>query len=142
VAELWIADQWIFQTLKNDTTLANLVGGTASPRIYADIAPADAAAPYIVFQNQSAVDSQGIGAIRIMVDALYVVRGIAPTDTFGGALAQIADRVDTLLHDVAGTAGGGNIVASVREAPFRLTEPRDGKVWRHLGGIYRIYAQE
>lgn len=142
MAELWIADQFIYGRLAGDSTLANLVGGTASPRIYADIAPDGAATPFIVFQNQSAVDSQGIGAIRIMVDALYVVRGVAPSSTYGGVLTQIDDRIDTLLHDVAGTAGTGRVIASYREAPFRLTEQRDGKVWRHLGGIYRLYPQE
>jgi len=95
-----------------------------------------------VFQNQAANDVRGVGTVTIMVDALYVVRGIAPTDTYGAALTSIADRIQTVLHGAAGTAGAGRVVACVREAPFRLTEERDGKVWRHQGGIYRLYPQE
>lgn len=142
MAELWTADQFIYSRLAGDATLANLVGGTASPRIYSDVAPSDAATPYIVYQNQAAADVRGIGTVTIMVDALYLIRGVAPTDTYGAALAQIADRIQTLLHGVAGTAGTGRVLACLREAPFHLPETRDGKLWRHLGGIYRLYPQE
>jgi hypothetical protein len=142
MAEAWIADQWLYSTLAGDATLANLVGGTASPRIYADVAPPTVATPFIVFRHLAQTDVRGVGTATIMTDAVYVVEGVAPTDTYGGALAQIADRIQTLLHGAAGAAGTGRVVACVREAPFRLTESRDGKTWRRLGGTYRLYPQE
>lgn len=142
MAEVMTADRWLYATLAGDATLANLVGGTASPRIYSDLAPPNASTPYIVYQNQSAVDVRGVGTATIMVDSLYLVRGIAPVDSYTGTLENIANRIQTLLHGAAGTAGAGRVLACVREAPFRSPETRDGAIWRHLGGIYRIYPQE
>lgn len=129
------AETWIYGKLANDATLTSLgVRG-----IYAYQAPETATVPYIVFQQQAASDVPALGTIRIMTSLLYVVRVIS-TAPFSSLLA-IDNRIDALLHASSGTNSNGTVIACVRQSPFVMSEPVEGRTFRHLGGIYRLWAQ-
>lgn len=132
-------DQWIYTVLSADVTLAGIV----STRIYADLAPPGSARPAVVFHNQSGVDVIGATeSSRIMLDGLWTVLGVAESTTWVGDLQDIADRVDALLHASAGgTADSATIFTSHRIRPLRFVEERNGRQFRRLGGLYRVYAQ-
>ena len=136
-------DQWLYATLKADATLTALIGGSTDPRIYADMIPAAASYPAVTFQNQSTLDVIGATeSTRIMVNGVWAVFGIAETGTWVGVLQDIADRIDALLHASAGgTADSATIFTSHRIQGLRLLEERDGRQWRRLGGLYRVFAQ-
>ena len=136
-------DQWLFETLKADATLTALIGGSTTPRIYADMIPAAAAYPAVTFQNQATTDVLGATeATRIMVNGVWAVFGIAETGTWVGDLQDIADRIDTLLHaSSGGTADSLTVFTSYRIQGLRLLEERDGRQFRRLGGLYRVIAQ-
>lgn len=142
--ELTRIDEWIVDTLTADTTLTALIGGPA-PRIYSDVVPQDGAFPCVRFDYATGRDVRGgtLASTRIMVNALYIVRGIAQQKSYGGDLRTIADRIDANLKASSGGPAGddGVVFSAVREEPFRMNEPVDGVQWRHLGGIYRINAQ-
>jgi hypothetical protein len=111
-------------------------------RIAIDTAPQGTPFPYVLAGNLSAQDVSKIGAIRIMVDCVYVVRGVIAGQVYSATLTSIADRVDTLIHRQSGPiAGGGSIVASYREQIFRLPEVASGVQYRHLGGTYKLLVQ-
>ena len=137
MAELFAADTWLTSVLGNDSTLSGLVSG----RIYGHAIMGSATYPLVLFSMQSARDVMGTGPARIMVDSLYVVRGIAEAGTFAGNLKTIADRIDAVLHAASGSNVNGTVLACVRQQPFLYVEPYNGRQYRHLGGIYRIYAQ-
>lgn len=136
-AEVSIIDAWVVAQLSSTVGVTNLVGS----RIYNQYAPTNADYPFIIFQQQTLRDVRGVGGVRIMVDSLYVVKGISQGNDFA-QLGVLATAIDTALNiPPGGSVTGGYVMASVREEPFALTEVEDGKQFRHMGGIYRIHAQ-
>lgn len=128
------ARKWLYSKLAS-----NAVG--VSNRVYDTIAPRGATEPYVVFLNQSTRDVRGVGTANIMTNSLWVVKVVAETKTFD-SLDTIADAIYTALNGSGGVVtGGGTVVGCVREQPFEMTEDQDGAEYRHLGGIYRIWAQ-
>jgi hypothetical protein len=136
MAETLVAEQWLYTVLSGDTALAAVVG----TRIYAYIAPEGAAMPYVVYQNQAGRDVRGVGPLRIMANLLYVVKVIGATNSFG-TLEVAANRIDAVLQAASGTNVRGTVIACVREQPFALVESLESGQYRHLGGIYRLWAK-
>lgn len=138
-------ETWLTGKLTGDTTLANLIGAPGDVRVHSDHAPLASTWPCVVFQYQGGHDVGGgtRESNRIMLDGLWVVKGIAQQESYGGTLKSIADRIDALLQNSTGGAAGadGTVFAAVREQPFRLAEVDDGVEYRHLGGMYRIWGQ-
>lgn len=140
MAETSAAEKWIYSKLAADAALTAIVG----TRIYHDRIPQDVANPYpcVVFAYQSGRDVRGVGAWRAWSNLLYVVRGIDETEDYLGNLQTIANRIDAVLHGASGTTSEGTVWASVREEPFRMSEEGPGgRIFGHLGGIYRVLAK-
>ncbi len=136
--ETWIADQWLYATLHGDATIVAAVGD----RIYADVAPLDAAYPFIVYNLRSAQDVAGVGAQRILSQLDYQVKAIAQGASYQ-PIKAIAQRIDELLHRKSGTTTDGTVITAVRLEPVRYpeTDAQSGVQYKHLGGIYRLQAQ-
>ena len=141
MSELTAADVFITTRLKADATLTALIGGAVSPRIYADVAPTGVAFPLIVFQTMASSDLMVIGSARVWSNLLILCRGIAETSSWMGTLGQIESKIDAALHSTEGVNLNGIVYSCVREQPYRLAETSDGRVFRHSGGLYRIYAK-
>ena len=62
------ADQWIYSTLKADSTLTALIGGSTSPRIYNEQVPQNGTPiwPCVVYQMQSAVNLMIVGPAPVL----------------------------------------------------------------------------
>lgn len=130
-------DRWIYATLSSDATVVASVG----TRIYRDVPPQGAAYPLIVYQEQPFVDDLvGLGGIRILTSALYLIKGIAKGESFI-ALEPVMDRVDTLIHAKAGSTSDATILSCVRERPYSITYEDMGVKYKQLGGFYRIQVQ-
>lgn len=128
---------WVYETLANDATLADLV----DDRIYDGLAPEGSAFPYVVYSFQAGTDTVVIGAARILNRGLYLVKAVAETQSYSGP-TQIADRVDELLQAANGSTVDGLILGVNREQPIMYIETIDGIQFRHVGGLYRIFTQE
>lgn len=135
MAEIFTAETWLYTKLHGDSTLLGLCPGG----IHTWPVPTTFAGRYVLYQNQSAVDVRGMGPARIGVNGLWLVRVVDEALSFGGSLQTAADRLDVLLQAASGAVTGGNIWACVREEPFQLVELADGRQYRHLGGIFRIF---
>lgn len=142
-AETELGNQWIQQRLALYATQLNAISSGLSSRIYPDIAPPGVPYPFIVYQVQSPPrDIRGVGATRVMVDTLYVVKAVAEVASYG-PLAPIASVIDTAMTSESGSAvGDGTVFSSVRENGLSLAEPpKDGTQIRNLGGVYRLHMQ-
>jgi hypothetical protein len=140
MAETNAAEKWIYATLAADATLTGLVG----TRIYRNRVPQDVTSPYpcVVFAYLSGRDRRGVGTWRAWSNTLYVVRGIDETENSLGPLKTVADRIDAVLHGASGATSEGTVWAAVREEPYSLSEEGPGgRIFEHLGGIYRILAK-
>jgi Protein of unknown function (DUF3168) len=131
-----LIDIWLQATLDADVTLTGLLNGG----VHDHLAPPTAEYPFIVYQNQTTVDVGGTGAGVWMVDTLYLVKSIARVDDFE-ALRPLNARIHALLEGVTTAVSGGFITGCRRVSQFRMVESIEGKQVRHLGGLYRVFAQ-
>lgn len=136
--ETYFADQWLYMTLAGDATLTGMVG----TRFYSDEVPPETVFPFVQWTLLSSVDVRGQASNRIMVNALYIVKAVGQTRSYGDLMAP-SNRIDELLQGKGGdTLAGDHVYSCCREGPFRQAEFTSGKSYRHLGGEYRILVQK
>lgn len=134
--ETVLAETWLYTTLKADAALTALIGGATAPRIFSAVIPQEAALPAVVFQQMAGEDMLTLNAHRVWSDVTYLVKAVDQVNGFP-ALDAIAGLIDTALHRASGTGAA----ACWRERPFAYVEQDGGVQYRHLGGIYRIFAR-
>lgn len=139
--EALIADGWLRATLGNDATL----GAAAPGGVHADVAPAGVAddaskSPWVVWFLVSATDAMSMGSIRTVAELVYEVRATG-RDCGYADLKAAANQLDVLLHRASGSTSDGTVVDCRREELVRFSEQDGERVYRHLGGQYRIWAQ-
>ena len=141
-SEQQLVNLWLEARFAANAAALNAINAGLSSRIFPDFAPFNAAYPFIVYQAQSPPrDVRGVGAIRLLVDTLYVVKAVAQVDTYA-PLAPVATLIDSIMIMAAPQAvSDGTVLCSTREDQFSLVEVNEGKQFRHLGGSYRILAQ-
>lgn len=126
--------RWIVQSLQ----------GAGAPT-YNTTAPASAPDTYILFSRQGGFDAPSFGAGPRVAAFTYLIRATGRTNDTT-ALEGLASNIDILLEKAVAPATstdlGLNILGVLREQPFEMVEVVDGVVYRHLGGIYTIRAQE
>jgi hypothetical protein len=111
------------------------VGVTVSG-VWRALVPQDKTLPAIVFQVQSAIDvdtHQG----RAWIDARYLVKAVTVGYDDADSIL-LAAGIDEVLNHKRIEGAGVRLEDVRRVAPFSSTETRDGKVYRHRGGSYRI----
>jgi len=138
-------EQWVENRIKTDPillTLGIVDGNPVASRVYDTHAPASAIFPYIVITSTVPRDTRGVGTTRIMVDILYSIKVVASVSAYT-SISAIANRIDALFHGFNGESGAvaGSPLASVRESALTFNQVEDGREYRHLGGIFRIYTQ-
>jgi hypothetical protein len=131
-----IVASWLYTTLHGDATLLAAAPGG----VYEDAAPRGTVFPVVIFALQDAIDSLTVNGVCILVRATYQVKVVTQGASYA-ALDGAAARINTLLHRVTGSAGGGAIYSSVRVEPLRYREDADGVEYRHLGGLYEIQVK-
>jgi hypothetical protein len=139
VNELIGVHRFLYQRLACDPELAGLVG----ERIYHRLAPQGAEYPLVLFNVQAATDMLGAGAARVWMNAVVQVKAVGPQAT--SELSPIADRLDALLHvaePVVVRLDGKSyqIHGAHRESAIEYDEVVAGQVYRHLGGLYRVFC--
>jgi hypothetical protein len=141
VSDYLSAERFLYTKLSEDATLIAMIGGAGNPRIYGEVAPHEINTyPLVVHQYQGGRDVQGLGAVIVMVDELYVVKVI----TVGRAYADgepVWKRIQAVLHGSSGVVTDGLVLACVRVSPIKYATLEEGVEYRHLGGIFRIYSQ-
>lgn len=137
--EVLLTQSWIYDTLTSDSTFM-----TASPGgVWDGVVTASATtSPWTVIGAQSpGIVVGGVGTFEVMTNALWLIRTICEGGSFA-SLRAASNRVYALLHGKNYVARPtGTILSCIREETFRQEEVRGGREYRHLGGIYRVYAQ-
>lgn len=139
MSEILGLHRFAYSRLAADPELAALVGG----RIYEGIAPPGTEYPLVLFGVQAGTDLLGAGGTRIWVSAVLQARAVGPMPA--SELAPIAARIDAALTapmpiavEAAGVAY--TIHAAYRESTIDYAEVVDGRVYRHLGGLFRAFC--
>jgi len=128
----------IYSRLSSDPTIQSVCGS----RIYEGVSPENTQFPFIRMQEQGSHDVLGVGGVRILVPSLWLVRAITRGESFT-PIQSVADAIDTQLQGRYNVINGSVYnLGGQRSSPFRLTEVDNGVQYRHLGGLYRLWAHK
>jgi hypothetical protein len=130
-----VIEPWLFSLLSLDATLEGMVGD----RIVGTVADDELNDPYVVFSLNSTRDVNGIGSLRVMTDNLYVAKVVGRVQAWE-PLLPIARRVTTLLEGATGSTVAGHVLGVRREQVVQYVEVDAGQQWRHVGGLFRVWA--
>tara|TARA_Y100000310_G_scaffold126272_3_gene125052 strand:+ start:9152 stop:9562 length:411 start_codon:yes stop_codon:yes gene_type:complete len=128
------ADKAIFDVL-NVEALHDLAAGG----VFNTIAPQGTALPFVVYQFISKVDTHSFDGRY--ADSMYLVKAIADSP-WPKPAEDIDTQIDTLMEDAALSITGFNLLYCRRESDFWFPEDRSGKTLTHVGGTYRIMADQ
>jgi hypothetical protein len=136
-AETVLIDAWLAGVFAADSTLTGLIAS----RYYAELAPAAATYPLVIWQHQSPPrDILTATDHSAAVDSLLLIKAVVNAPSYATAY-PIISRIVNQLDRAQATISGGNILSCTREQSFRLTEFTDGVHYRHLGYLFRIISQ-
>lgn len=133
---------FILSTLRNDPMLMSLSPGG----IFVGAAPIGATFPCTLVSFQSGIDVVAANAKRLMVDALYQVKGVGPSSDPDPVVA-LGSQIDDTLGGDEGLkhvdVTGGHILGCYRQAPLMYPDvDKAGTQYMHIGGIYRVQNQQ
>lgn len=133
---------FILSTLRNDPMLMSLSPGG----IFVGAAPIGATFPCTLVSFQSGIDVVAANAKRLMVDALYQVKGVGVSSD-PDAVVALASQIDDTLGGDEGLrhvdVTGGHILSCQRRSPLLYNDiDKAGTQYMHIGGIYRVRNQQ
>lgn len=138
--ELVIGHRWITSVLTSNTGLVTLLGG---PKVFSDVIPQKVQGYAIKLSTVVNDDLMVISGNRVWSNADLQVEVIGEGRSYE-ELEAIAVAFDALLHHQHGDVGGGSVRDCIRQSQIMFIEPvgTDGRQWRHLGFVYRLYIQQ
>ena len=128
----------LFAALDASSPLAALV----ADRVYHRLAPDAAALPLVSFNLQGIAPEERTYSHAAYVEAPWLVKAIAESRSSAEAVYAAAHAALDTSGAVA--ASGVRILDCTRLylVDYQETEPSDGTVLHHVGGVYRVTASE
>lgn len=127
-------DKAMFAALNVQTVLGVAPGG-----VHNSMAPQGTQPPYVIFQAMSKDDVHCF-ALR-GAEMVYMVKAVTKHPWPKGAM-DIDTVLDTALEDAALSITGYNHLLCRRQSDIYLTEESGGEIWQHVGGLYRVIADQ
>jgi hypothetical protein len=137
--ELSIAEEWIETTIENDPVMQSLCGNPV--RVFNEEVPVNTLYPFVVYSVHDNRDLIVIGDARVMATAAYLIKAIAVGPDWPSDLMSAAAQIDVLMNAILQPVTGGIVHGSRRSSEYRLVEQVEGKLFRHMGGIYEMWLQ-
>lgn len=130
----------LYGRLAGDSTLTGLLAtpaGGYSQAIYFQQAPAGAAHPLVIFNKQSGVPTEAMGAPSALEEDVWLVKAIDKSPSADSAEAVQA-RLQALLNDATLSISGGSLLYLRRQSDVEYPEVADGVLYHHAGALYRL----
>jgi len=128
-------DTSIYTVLNVESVVNEAIGG-----VFNSLAPQDTSPPFVVFQAMSKVDDYfaftGRGG-----SAIYMVKAI-DRSPWPKSAGDIDTQIDSVMQDAALSITGHALLSCRRESDIYLVENQDGVIYQHIGGLYRILADQ
>ena len=128
-------DTAIYTVLNVESVVNEAIGG-----VFNSLAPQDTSPPFVVFQAMSKVDDYfaftGRGG-----SAIYMVKAI-DRSPWPKSAGDIDTQIDSVMQDAALSITGHALLSCRRESDIYLVENQDGVIYQHIGGLYRILADQ
>lgn len=130
----------IYGKLAGDTTLNGLLATPPSgfsKSIYDEVAPAGAAFPFVVLNEQASVSIEAMNDPSALEEDVWQVKAIDRNTSSDNAEA-IAARIIVLLNDAALSISGATLLYLRRRSGVKYSEVTDGVIYRHAGSLFRL----
>lgn len=128
-------DTAVYSVLNVEAVVNEATGG-----VFNGLAPQGTAPPYVVFSAMSKNDDYwsytGRGA-----EAVYMIKAISRS-AWPKEAGDIDTQVDSVMQDASLSITGFSLLACRREEDIYLVENQDGVIYQHVGGLYRIIADQ
>ena len=116
------------------------VTNEATGGVYNTMAPDGVEPPFVVFQAMAKTDdyfaySERGGAAVYMVKA--ITRSVWPKEA-----GEIDTQIDSVMQDASLSVSGHSLISCRREEDIYLVEDQSGVIYHHIGGLYRINADQ
>ena len=135
--ELARAQQWLYQRLRGDATIASLLGG----RIYESPAPQETGFPYIIIDHRAGTDRSSSTGVRIGTQLVFAIEVVTETQS-NLALEPIYDAIDLALQGRSAVHRGMVIDRVVRDTSYSDWGIESGRTRKHIGALWRLYIRE
>lgn len=128
-------DTAIYTVLNVESVVNEATGG-----VFNSLAPQGTSPPFVVFQAMSKVDDYfaftGRGG-----SAIYMVKAI-DRSPWPKSAGDIDTQIDSVMQDASLSITGHALLSCRRESDIYLVENQDGVIYQHIGGMYRILADQ
>lgn len=138
--EIHQAQQWLYGKLTGGTALGALLAAGTLGVYDGDDVTDQTAAPYVVINWVSSVESQTANFTRVINELQFDVKAVYRGRSYATG-ANIMAEVDTLLHRSSGSVSGLCVLGCRREEPFQYAEVTEGISWRHYGASYTVQVE-
>ena len=95
--------------------------------------------PWVVYQAMTLADEHTFSLRG--ANMLYLVKAVAES-SWPKAAMDVDTVIDSTLEDATLSITGFSQLLCWRERDFFIVEEAGGKAWQHIGGLYRIIADE
>ena len=124
----------LYARLSGDAALTGLLSSPTA--IYHQVAPQDAATPFVVFHRQAGDPIWQFDGAHVQSD-LWTCKAVDRGASASRA-EDIAARIDAVLTDAPLAVAGRDLLAVYRESDVSYPETSDGDTYRHEGAQYRV----
>lgn len=136
-AELVRIEQWLYQTLVGDPTIAGIVG----TRVYGEMAPQGAVFPMVVFAHIGNVDVVRAWNNGRVAKNIFLIRVVGEGSSVSGDLKTVADRFDPLLLRNNVIVDGVRIAYVQHDQHAIRKDSENGVPIAYVGSYYLIFSQ-
>jgi hypothetical protein len=128
-------DTAVFDVLNVAAVTNEATGG-----VFNGVAPQGTEPPFVVFQAMSKVDDY-FAYTKRGAEAIYMVKAIARSP-WPKVAGDIDTQIDSVMQDASLSITGHSQISCRREEDIYLVEDQDGVIYQHIGGLYRIIADQ
>ena len=116
------------------------VTNEATGGVFNGIAPQGTEPPFVVFSAMSKTDDYFAYTER-GGQAVYMIKAI-DRSPWPKSAGDIDTQIDSVMQDASLSIAGHTLIECRRESDIYLVEDLDGVTYQHVGGLYRIIADE
>ena len=128
-------DTAIFNVLNVASVTNEATGG-----VFNGVAPQGTEPPFVVFSAMSKTDDYFAYSER-GGQAVYMVKAI-DRSPWPKSAGDIDTQLDSVMQDASLSITGHSLISCRREEDIYLVEDLAGVMYQHVGGLYRIIADE
>ena len=129
-------DTAVYTVLNVEAVTNEATGG-----VFNQLAPAGTEPPYVVFQAMTKVDEYYSYAGGRSGSALYMVKAI-DRSPWPKSAADIDTQIDSAMQNASLSITDHALLECRRESDIYLVEDLAGVIYQHIGGMYRVIADE